>query len=227
MRCRLGRRWFFISLLACFVLSVAVEGFCAEERMRVSMTAKYRAERDKDNGEDYVETDKSITETSWETQTETGTLTLVLKNSGSQSVKGKLHWCLVAESSFIVRKSSGKDDDSELKDVAVFDPGNKEITLEPGASITEAITFKPLESKVTNESLENLRSGNVKDTETMSLQEYKGYVAVFTVDGKDAAVATSSSRYRKPEWINRCVKPPSSRFSSKDKSSGKRKRENK
>ena len=219
------RKQFFIPLLACFVLSVVCEGFCAEERMRVSLTARYKADRDKDNGEDYVETERSITESAWESKTETGRLTLVLKNSGTRPVQGRLQWCLIAESFFVVRESSSKKDDDEVKDVAVFDPGNKEITLEPGASVTETITFKPLESKLTNESVENLRgSGTVRDTETINLQEYKGYVAVFTVNGKDAAVACSSSRYRKPEWVNQCVKPPAPKARSMRKGKGKDKR---
>ena len=196
-----------VPVLACFIASVASERVqAAEERMRVTVTARLKTDKEKDKGEDYVETEKSIKETSWSSETIVANLTMTLKNSGATPVKGELVWCILREYESKISKSTGSGSDKVVEEFGIHGMDKKEFTLVPGATITELATFEPLVSKSTTDSVENLTgNGTVTDTDTDITEEAKGYIVLFTVDGKIVASKANSSRYLKPMWANQLL----------------------
>lgn len=156
-----------------------------------------------------VETESSLKTTSGKRNSETATVIVTLKNSGTESATGQLEWAFISD------YSSGQQDPDDREKPAeaertVFSPGKKTITLDAGQTVEETIVSQPFvyeEKTIETEKYDSSgNSSSTKDIEEGNI--YKGYLVLFTVNGEVVAKKASSSSYTKPNWIALCRNPP-------------------
>ena len=182
------------------------ESHAAVKKLKVSISAKNRSEKEKDSGEEEVETPNKVTTTSFQTETESCTLYIKIKNGGDQPITGQMKWCFISD------HSSGKNSGQTLGEAtpAIFCFGKKEITLPVAAVVEESVVselFTYEEKTVLTETYNSANEG-VHERDIQIGDVYKGYLVLFLVDGKVVAMNSNTSRYRKDAWIEQCRNPP-------------------
>jgi len=135
-----------------------------------------------------------------EGQSEACTLTVTLRNREMQEADVQLEWYILS------KHMTGKVQNGRQEEPVrgVFQAGKKKISLDAGATVTEAIEPKPLVLiKITKNTL-NESTGNQHTMITEKGDAYLGYLVLVTVDGEIIDKEASSYPYEQDEWIEKC-----------------------
>ncbi len=205
---RVGMRIFIPLFVVAGTLFMTGETLGAFNKSKVSISLQVQAEKSDDRGEDEVETENSLTVTTFQNETGIYTVRVAMRNKGDQELKGELVWGFISD--YSSGKSRQGDRYSPAEAVpALFSPGKKEIELPAGATVKDTIISEPFVFEEKMVEVERFTGkGNTQPIESETGNVYRGCLVLFVVDGEVVAKKSNSSRYEKDEWIERCLNPP-------------------
>jgi len=204
-----NKRFTTWALLLSFItatLFMVGESYAAAKKSKISIMAKARSEKSDDEQEDERESGSSRTETYIKSETELVTLALQIKNGEDKSVTGELKWCFISDHSS-GKSKKGDTYTPEESAPATFSSGKKEITLEPLSVLDEIVVSEPFLYEEKTTETENFNNGNTTSRDSIKGDVYKGYLLLFTVNGEVVAMKSNTSRYKKDEWVKKCLNP--------------------
>ena len=163
----------------------------ADSKSKITLTAKARTKTTEEETAD-VREDRNGDETTTTTETETEicTLHIDLKNKDAVAYdECTLEWY------FISNNIRGRKSEENK----IFGSGSKKISLPAKGAVQESVISEPFVFSTVSRD-----RGDQDDQEIGDV--YEGYIIFLISNGKVVAQKSSSSRYAKPEWLDKCSK---------------------
>lgn len=203
-----------MALFCTSTLALAGATFGQEETShRISLSAevdtKRQTERTKEDKGGGSSLSRDIT-------TETATLTIETRNGAAEEETCQLEWYFISKRKPTVKEVSNSQSSTPTPsdELVIVDSGSKSLKIPPKERIEHIAVSNPLIYEKSHQEVVNANGGVIL-TDTRGGDTYGGYIILVKINGEIVAQESSSTRFLKKEWLEKCTPQQPEKASSK------------